>query len=114
MKAIIAGNTAIIKFKYADAPATQISRPRFPRRVTTAYLKNENNDVTESVDAINSEKVPFSFAQGRKAAFTKLLKKMNISRPERTTLWAEFFNQCPNTVKYVSMKSEAIKKKTVA
>ena len=126
MKAIIAGIPSIIKFKYADVPASTpipgmskttahaTSRPKFLRRTTTAYIKNEQNEVLASVDALNSDKVPFTFAQGRKAAFAKLLKHMNIPRSERGVLWTEFLSQCPNTVKHISMRSEAIKKTSEA
>jgi hypothetical protein len=106
MKTTINGNQVIVKFRYSE-PTKHNNHVQKQSFVSVISL-----DGTEihSTQTVNSFKVPFSYANGRKRAVKKLLSELRVPRLERKVVWYDLFAQCPNTVPVVSMKSEKIKK----
>lgn len=112
MKVEINGEPIIIKFAYGEElPAARAPKTGrvYKQRESIAYLKRPGADPHMTVKVLNSPRVPFSFANGRKWVFAKLLKELKVDRASRTELWDELFIQCPNTVNWRAFKSQAIR-----
>lgn len=106
MKTKINGNDVIVKFRYSE-PTTHNNHVQKQSFVSVLGMDGVEIHTTQTV---NSIKVPFSYANGRKRVVKKLLSELRVPRQERTIVWNDLFEQCPNTVPVVSMKSEKIKK----
>jgi hypothetical protein len=113
MKVEINGEPIIIKFAYGEElPAARAPKTGkvYKQRESIAYLKRPGADPHATVKVLNSPRIPFSFANGRKWVFAKLLKELKVDRAQRAELWNELFTQCPNTVSWRAFRSEVIKK----